>query len=268
MPSPPHTPSAVHRSAACASSEASRPGGHSTISASGSAFLISEAVAVAVPDSWLATTTEAPALGQGGRVGRRPAGRGQLVPRRYHPPQGERRPHAQGRTGQHIARVVHPGVDAGRRDGQRDRCDDRTPALRLQRHPGGERGGRRGVPRGERRGHRLPLQLPYHRHGVQDRPLPADRPLAHRVDRGRRHRERGDAPQRGPPGPRTAPEGGHTGRGPHPQQPVVGGAAQPGQHRTGGRPVPLGQVLEDGGIAPVEPVTQSREPGREGSIAR
>lgn len=131
------------------------------------------------------------AAGQDRCLGVRAAGGGQLVTGRYEPPYREGGTHPERRPDHHVARIVHPGVDAGRGHADGERRDDRAPAPRLQRDARGEGGGRSRVPGGEGRGGRLPLELPHHRYGVQYRSRSADRPLGHRVGDGRRHGQRG-----------------------------------------------------------------------------
>nr|BBJ49610.1 hypothetical protein SAVMC3_22390 [Streptomyces avermitilis] len=82
--------------------------------------------------------------------------------------------------------------------------------------------------RRERRGDRLALEAADVRDRVENGARAADRALAEGVDRGGGQGERGEAPGGGPAG--TGAAGGREGGGRgEPQDPVVRGAAQPGQ---------------------------------------
>ena len=153
-----------------------------------------------MPDAGLTTTTRPSPSGSAGASARRPGGRhGSWARVGTSPRTANAAPDAQRRARQHVARVVHAGVDAGRGDGDRDRGHHGAPGLGLQRHAGREGRRRRRVPGREGGGDRLPLQLPYHRYRVQRRTLPAHRPLAERVDGRRGDGQRGD-PRAAPPG--------------------------------------------------------------------
>jgi hypothetical protein len=133
-------------------------------------------------------------------------------------PRGDRGQPAHREAGQHVARVVRPGVDAGEGHGAGGRGDRQGDGRRcLHRHRGGERRGRRRVAGGEgRRGRHAPAHPRRRDPGapkrttadelrqagqLEKRAVPPEDLLSHDIGHRAGQSDRERPPQRGPPQP-------------------------------------------------------------------
>ena len=130
-------------------------------------------------------------------------------------------------AGQHVARVVHAGVDARIADQRRERAQRDGGRRRHVADAGRERERAGGVPGGERARDRHP-HVARERHVAREpvgTPPPSER-LDRQVDHGRGDRERGEPHARRPGGRPPAGEREQR-RGGQREARVVGGARQP-----------------------------------------